>query len=272
MDRLDIPKQVNNPIVVRIGNRENEILADGVNEDVSLSKGALVGGDRYGFILIVDSKGKQNETVYPTQCPVRGVEQIKGALVVYEDNKKENWQFSNSGVLLNSADDKFTEEFTITYIEKEHDNPSAMARIQPAMINPLLISVEIDPTQSTVICVSKNGTDSIPVNPGVCFSGRHFGFILRINSAEGTKDVPYETQNQIESVGVETPTDKFSDICVFESGKYHPWHIGFDGTIQQKAMYEPLSRKDVEFVQKAYGVASLDEAEIQYNIDVRKAK
>ena len=270
MDKIDVPKRIKDPIAIRLGDKENIILADEKNGDSPLSKGAIIGGERYGFALITDVNGFQKEKLYPTQGRIEGLELKGDKLIIYEQDKKESWSFSKTGQLLNSADDKFTEEFICAFISRIKQ-PSLRVREKPESIDPLLIDIAIDPKKSAVVFHKDEGDESYLVNPGVSFSGIHLGFILRINSSEGVKDISYLTQNSISAIGVKDPGDNYSDICIYEDGKYHPWCFSYDGTFQQKAMYEEASRRDRQFIQDAYGV-TMQEAETQYAIDVRKSK
>ena len=268
MRKIDIPKQIIDPISIRMGDKENMFLADEINPDSPLSKGAMIGGEHYGFILIIDENGNQKEKVYQTQLRIEAAELNGDKLIIYEQDKKEPWVFSITGQLLNSADDKFTEEFVCSFIAQQR-RPDLKVSEEPIFLNPLLINVALDPKQSKIVFPKDDGDDTYPVNPGLILSGTHFGFTLRIASDKDKKNIVYKTQNSISSVGVADPNDKYSDICIYEEGKFHPWRFSYDGILQQKAMYEEASRRDHQFIQSSYGV-TMQEAETQYSIDVKK--
>lgn len=238
------------PVCIRLGKDSNLILADKNNkEDHHLIPGALFNGEHYGFVLIVDHKGKQKEYVYPTQCKISAVGIEGSFLKIFEEGKKLAWRFEKNGELEHSAFDEFTEDFRSKFdvIVENYD----MFMGEPTLQNPVRIKIALNPEES-VILKDENITEDYPLCPGAMFGTLHYGFILVIETLKGEKELVYPTQNRIDAVGIEA--DICNDIKIFENGKYNPWLFTFDGKLKNKASYNQYSKRDNAFIEECYGL------------------
>lgn len=261
---MNVEAKIENPICIRLGDNENLILADDVNkENNPLSPGAMFGGEHYGFVLIIDSNGKQKEIVYPTQCRIVAAGTSNGTLLIFEEDKKTSWRFDKSGKLEHSIFDEFTEEY-----RRKADMLIAHSNMfmgEPTLKNPISIKVSKDPNESVILEADQSGND-YPVYPGVMLGSVHYGFVLIIDTEKGQKEVYYPTQNKIDCIGTENP---YADLKVYENGKYHPWRFTPSGKLKEEASYNPFSRRDIAFVEDVYSL-NMQDAEDCFSIKVKR--
>jgi len=216
------------PINIRLGKNYNCILADKHCEKTyPLSPGALIGGEHYGFSIIVDRKGRQKEEVYSTQNPVDAICMENEVLKIFEKGKKNPWQFDEIGSLKHSPYEELSEEEIVIV----HSNPSPEVPIdEPKFKDPIEIKIALD-SKKSIACFEKNSS-SYPLCPGVMIGDDHYGFILRVETTKGEKKVYYPTQNRIEALGSSEEKD---DLKIYEEGKYHPWIFNYKGKLKAKA-------------------------------------
>lgn len=259
---MNIEEKVLDPVCIRIGTNANVILSDGVNDDNQLEKGALFGGEHYGFILIVDYNGRQREIVYPTQGTIQVVFKKDGILKIYEENKRMPWEFDKKGKIQHSTFNEFTDEF-LRKCSFVIDN---QVYNSPILINPVIIKISKDPSKS-VIC--NDGTIPIdyPLFPGAMLGTTQYGFVLMIETDDGIKEIAYPTQNRIDAVGIDGSF--YGDLKVFEIGKYNPWLFTYNGILKEKGSYNPYSRRDNQFQRECY-ILSESEAGLSFVIKDKK--
>lgn len=105
---------VKNPISLKIPNdpRYSLILSDdSCKEDYPLYPGTMIGGEHYGFILviddvIIDNKRVQKEIIYPTQNRIEAIGSEKHEfddIKVFEQGKYNPWRFSYKGIFKEEA-------------------------------------------------------------------------------------------------------------------------------------------------------------------------
>jgi|LSQX01.2.fsa_nt_gb hypothetical protein len=91
------------PLCIEIGEYGTAILLanESGQQDYDLTKGVIFGGEHYGFVVITNKNGKEpSETIYPTQCPLYGMEYKDKEIRVFEFNKKIFWRLDSNGSLL----------------------------------------------------------------------------------------------------------------------------------------------------------------------------
>ncbi len=240
--------KVSDPVCIKLGKESNVILADKKNkENHPLVPGAMFNGEHYGFVLIVDFNGKQQEFVYSTQCKIEAVGMADGILNIFEEGKKFAWKFDEKGNLKHSAFNEFTDEFRSKFdIIVENYN---MFANEPTLMNPISIKIAMDPEKS-VILKDENIQKDYPLHPGVMLGTEHYGFILKIETEKCTKEVIYPTQNRIDAIGCQESF--FVDLKVYEKGKYNPWVFSFDGKLKSESSYNKYSKRDQAFVEENY--------------------
>ena len=106
---------IKNPISLKIDRRVPErsvILSDDGDEaNLTLYPGAMIGGEHYGFILviddvIIDNKRVQKEIIYPTQNRIEAIGSEKHEfddIKVFEQGKYNPWRFSYKGIFKEEA-------------------------------------------------------------------------------------------------------------------------------------------------------------------------
>lgn len=252
---MKIDGKIEKPISIRIGKNYNIIMEDeDSKKEFPLAPGTMIGGEHYGFVLIIDHNGKQREVVYPTQCRIKAIEMRDEVLKILEEGKKLPWGFNKAGKLEHSTVNEFTDEFRSKFdgfTENEE-----MFKEEPTLLNPIRIKIAKNP-QESVILKDETVTEDSPLHPGAVLMGNpHYGFILMIDTDEGPKEVVYPTQNRIYAAGIEGSI--YEDLKVFEDGKYHPWLFENNGKLKQKASYNPYSRRDKAFVAGHYGLSETE--------------
>lgn len=101
---MKFEEKIDHPLVFRLSHLGCTILGSSDHkEDLPLSVGAMIGGEHYGFILIVDKYDAQSEFTYLTQCRVSAVELKDDELVVYEEHKYVPWKFDINGNFIEAA-------------------------------------------------------------------------------------------------------------------------------------------------------------------------
>ena len=97
-----------NPIKVHISSIGNFVTINDEKQDYEpLKPGVVFGSEHYGFSLIRDVNGEQEETLYPTQCRIYGMGIENNKMIVCEDGKSSHWHFSLEGEFIDAA--KFLE-------------------------------------------------------------------------------------------------------------------------------------------------------------------
>lgn len=90
-----------NPVCIKIERYGVKLLADEyVSQEYDLQKGVVFGDEHYGFVVISDVNGEPNEEIYPTQCPLYGMEFKDKEIRVHEHNKMINWKFDINGKVI----------------------------------------------------------------------------------------------------------------------------------------------------------------------------
>lgn len=245
-----VEAKILDPVCIRIGKDCNIVMVDKNNKETCpLSPGVFFGKDHYGFVLIVDTSKGQKEIVYPTQCKIVGAGMENGILYIYEDRKKIGWKFDNVGNLKQSAYNEFTDKFKSNFNIIVENEEAFMGK--PSLKNPISIKISKDSFNS-VILKDKFIDKDYSLYPGAIIGGEHYGFILLIDTEKGTKKRIYPTQNRIDAIGIEG--NVFGDLKVYENGKYHPWVFTCEGNFEKTSSYNPVSKKDKDFVEDCYGL------------------
>ena len=249
---MKIGGKIEKPISIRLGANHNIIMKDeDSKKEIPLTPGAIISGEHYGFILIVDHNGKQREVVYSTQCRIEAIEMRDGVLRIFEEGKKLPWNFTKHGKLEHSIFNEFTDEFKSKFdgfIENEEPFTG-----EPTLLNPIHIKIAKTP-QESVILKDEIVKEDYPLHPGAVLIGNpHYGFILTIDNGQEQKEVVYPTQNRIYAAGVEGSI--YEDLKVFEDGKYHPCLFENNGKLKKEASYNQYSRRDKAFVAEHYGLS-----------------
>lgn len=262
---MNIEGNIEDPIVIRLGKNTNTIMPDKVNkEECPLKPGAIIGGKHYGFVLIIDYNGRQKEIVYPTQCRISAAGMQDKILYIFEEKKRIPWKFNESGNLIYSAFGDFEEEFITKYSAITEYNRLFIGK--PILKNPLNIRISFDPDRS-VILKDELVQKDYPLHPGVVLESEHYGFIIKKETEKGIKKIVYPTQNRIDAVGIEN--DVYGDLKIFENGKYHPWIFTCEGELKNEASYNPLSKRDIKYIEDTYGINS-EEATKHFNLKIKK--
>ena len=245
---MSIEERLVDPVCIRVGKKYDYVMVDEEsNEHYSLEAGVLFGSEHYGFILIIDDKGKQREVVYPTQCKIEAIGIEGGVLKVFEEGKRLPWTFDKKGKLESSAFNDFTEGYLREYSKNVLlllDNPKMFLN-KAAIEHPVKLRIAMDPEKSVI---ELEDGEKYPLFPGVMLDSLHYGFILLIETLEGVREIKYPTQCRIDAVGCDT--NFYDDIKVFENGKYHPWKFGFDGKFKEIARFNLMSRRDQNFIKE----------------------
>ena len=260
-----IDAKILNPVHIRLGKNYDTIM-DGKNSKVvyPIDPGAILGGEHYGFVLIIDHNGKQKEIIYPTECRVEAVGIQGDYLNIFEEGKKATWIFDKIGKMVRSASNEFIDKYR-TQFNTIFEN-SLMFCDMPILKNPINIKIARNPEES-VIVKDENIQENYPLYPGVMLGTEHYGFILTIDTDNGQKEMIYPTQNRIDAVGIEG--NAYNDLKIFEKGKYHPWLFTFDGKLKNKSSYNQYSKRDVGYVEELY---HLNSENSEYCFTLKKKK
>jgi len=249
--------KIEKPISIRLGKGYNIIMEDeDTKKEIPLVPGAMIGGEHYGFVLIIDHNGNQREVVYSTQCRIELIGMNDGVLKIFEEGKKLPWNFDKNGKLEHSAFNDFTDEFKSEF-DGFTENEKAIPG-EPTLLNPIRIKIAKNPQESAIL-KDEIITKDYPLHPGAKLGDVHYGFILMIDTDQGSKEVIYPTQNKLCAVAIEGSI--WDDLKVFEDGKYHPWLFGRGGEFKQEASYNPYSRCDLAFVQEHFGLSKTEAEE-----------
>lgn len=112
-----------NPITFTVYGKDpikNEILQDELNKNnFSIKKGAMIGRNRFGFIII--NKITNKKTLYPTQCRVNGICIENDIIKVFEEGKFHPWEFDLNGKMLKSATFEYHSRKDQEYIPENFD-------------------------------------------------------------------------------------------------------------------------------------------------------
>lgn len=240
---MDGEAKIKNPIIIRLGSFENVVVPDKTcNKLFPLKDGLVFGGEHYGFVLIVDTKGKQTEEYYKSKRRIFGTGLSESGLHIYEEGNGDYWLFSKDGNLEHMpADSKVASTMDIVC-----NNIDIL--IGRKLLNPICIRVAKDPKDSVILSDNNEGKDT-PICPGAMFGGERYGFILLIETKDGIKKVEYPTQNRITAIGAEDVDD---DIKVYEEGKYMSWVFDKNGKFKRKSSYYKFSLKDRSFIENSY--------------------
>lgn len=247
---MNIRGKIQDPIVIRLSKKSNIIMPDKVNkEECLLEPGAIFGGQHYGFVLIIDHNGKQEEVVYSTQCRISAVGMQDNILNIYEEGKRMPWKFTKSGKLKQSINEDSIDEFMSDY---SIISDSSMFSKEKKMENPLKIKIVRTHEVKSFIMKDELVNQDYPLSPGVVLGTEHYGFIFYIETLNGCKEKYYPTENKIDAVVSEGNEWKDVDIKIYENGKYNPWIFTNDGIFKQEASYNPYSRRDRQYMDKVY--------------------
>lgn len=246
---MDLRTKIENPICIKIDSNNNYLFTDGNGEVIDLKKGAVIGGSHYGFVLITEKNGKQNELVQPTQCPISALELTDSDnLIIYEENKKTGWIFKKDGTLIKSIYNEFTDEFRKGLIEKIIKE-EGLYDTKEHLISPLRIRIFKNKKDNEILCED----ESFPLENGLMLGGLHFGFLIEVETENGIKSKSYGTQNIVSAIDY-----KDSSVRVYEDGKYHPWILTLSGKVKQQAFYNELSRRDDDYAKEHFGLSAKD--------------
>lgn len=109
--------RIENPLNLKLSPEGNEIILE--NENLPLEKGAVFGGEHYGFNLIVERDGESIATPYATQCSIYGVQIVADTLTILENNKYLPWKFNkDTGELVSEAVFSFLKCTEIDYLRQ----------------------------------------------------------------------------------------------------------------------------------------------------------
>lgn len=101
---MKIEPKVENNLSIMISNQGGEILADEtIDQNYPLTPGAIIGGEHFGFKLIIDLNGQPTETMYPTQFRIDAVGIEENELRIYEEHKYMPWKFKTDGTYISEA-------------------------------------------------------------------------------------------------------------------------------------------------------------------------
>lgn len=101
---MNINPTIKKPINIKLSRNGNEIIKDEhEKESYPLNKGAMIGGEHYGFVIITDTKAGQKEELYPTQCKIIAIGIEDKVLKIFEEGKYNSWIFNLDGTLIKHA-------------------------------------------------------------------------------------------------------------------------------------------------------------------------
>lgn len=87
--------------------RANEIvIRDGSVDSVEYpaTTGIMFGEGRYGFKIVIETDTEKSEKIYPTQCPISGIQEINNVLNIWEQHKyPSSWKFNKDGEYISHA-------------------------------------------------------------------------------------------------------------------------------------------------------------------------
>lgn len=116
--------KIENPLRIQISPDPEQcmILQDElVKRDYPLSKGAIIGTIKYGFILVFDTDSGRKEAAYPTQNRIDAVGTEGGTLSIYEKGKYNPWKFSLDGTLKKQASRNRMSAMEANYIQEVYN-------------------------------------------------------------------------------------------------------------------------------------------------------
>ncbi len=254
---MNIEAKVKNPIRIRLKKNKSVILKTANwDTDYPLNPGVVLGGEHYGFIVIIDYNNTQKEIVYKTQCKLQMLGIENGKLKVYEEYKKTPWIIDQkTGTSEKSAYNAFTNEGLDKIITEAEDYD--VSYDEPIFKNPIKIEYDYTSKNESRIILDET-EEAIPIKPGVILKRSHYGFIITIKTTKGKTKISYPTENRIDAVGGEDEEiagKNYLKIKVYENGKYHPWIINpeslsSEDLIAQESHYNQFSRRDQEFIKK----------------------
>lgn len=243
---MKIEEKILNPVCIVLGDNSNIIIPN-EKESYPLIPGVLLGGDHYGFVIIINYGGKQKEIYYSTQCKIAAAGIENNVLKIFEEGKKKPWIFDKKGQLKYSAFNDFSKEFIQKYdIVKENYD---LFMGQPVLNNPIKIKISKNPEES-VIAKDDNVDKDYPLYPGAIIGTTHYGFILTIETDNGEIERVYPTQNKIDAIACEK--NYYDDLKIYEKGKYFPWVFNHDGKFVKKASINKFARMDKSFIEESY--------------------
>lgn len=210
--------RIEKPVCIKLKKNENLVLlGDSLENAYPLNPGVMLGDNYFGFVLIVEKNGLQEEFVYPTESNISAVGLDKDGVKIYENGKTYSWVFSKSGKEIHSImGDNISEDVLLernNFDEAENNDSS-----RPIVRNPIQIDIEHDISKGKII-VDKN---SYSAYPGVMLGSAHYGFIVTVKTKDGIRTITQPTKNRIDAVGA----DKLGDsIKVYESDKCIPFVV-----------------------------------------------
>ena len=216
---MKIEGQIKNPITLKITSTESTIFIGDLK--APLNTGMMFNDEHYGFNLITEENGIINESIYSTQCSLLGVRIEKDSIDILENNKKSYWKFTKSGRMINSAHDDFTVDYLKELVPKKETHYE-----EPILKEPLRIKLTKDPKKSYIL-KDEYTKENTPLYPGRIILNNHYGFILITDD----KEIPYPTQNRIDSVSIDSLEKKY--LRIIEDGKDLSWLFELDGELIQ---------------------------------------
>lgn len=241
--------KISDPIIMKLSHLGNEILPSGeILQSYDLTPGAVIGGDHFGFAIIVDKNDHQSHTLYKTDYKIQAAGIENGKLKIFEENKKEPWVFDLKGKLLNANVPEICYEPKNIVLEN-----TTFFGVGMKLQNPIIIKVKKYNIEANTVEIDGK---EYPLHPGALLGTENYGFIIEIDDGDSVKRVGYSTQSRIDAVGCQC---HFDDIDIFEEGKYHPWKFTCQGEFISTAKYESYSRKDNEYVKQNFPFTGNDD-------------
>lgn len=256
---MELEAILKSPICIRLGKNLNIIIEnESGKEEYPLVPGVMFGGEHYGFILISESNGKQRETIYPTHRTIQAVGMDDATLSIFEAGKEKAWTFSRNGRLIHSSlDEPLSDGLTKADIFVRNED---LFTGEPLLLNPVRIRMYDEPEKSRILG-DDPGDIEYPLYPGAMLGSLHYGFVI-IKGEDGSEvEQAYPTQNRIDAVGIEGSA--YGELKVFEDGKYNPWRFTYNGEFKENSSYNPLSKRDKEFVDTEFGLSDTSKDSFQ---------
>ena len=123
-----LEKKYENPISMVVGNGHNVCVL--ASEQLSLERGVMFGGERYGFDITFVESGEVIST--GTQCKIEGVQIVGDNVTILEENKYIPWRINkNTGEIVNEAKFSFLKKTEMAYLRENFNitDEEGLARI-----------------------------------------------------------------------------------------------------------------------------------------------
>lgn len=207
---MSLEAKTSDPISININESGNITLSN------DLVLGLAIGGNHYGFSLIIELNDVKRKVVYQTKRKINIISFEDEILSVYEEDMKTSWH-------LNLASESW-KEFLL--------NP-------PIFKNPVSVKMARNPAKNVVLNDSHLKKD-YPLYPGVMFGTENYGCILISGTDEDQKEAIYPTQNRIVGVGADSPG--YGDIHFYEEDQRSPWIFSYDGRLKSFPLSNPYAK------------------------------